>query len=63
MITSVPMLMLGLAIIAALGSVFGYLLEPGRFQRRGQSVNAGYVLSADERCAPKGNGDTPRWAA
>jgi hypothetical protein len=35
MVSSVPVLLLGIAIISTVGSVFGYLLEPGRFEKRG----------------------------
>jgi hypothetical protein len=35
MVSSVPVLLLGIAIISAIGSFFGYLLEPGRFDKRG----------------------------
>jgi hypothetical protein len=35
MVNSVPVLLLGIAIISTVGSVFGYLLEPGRFEKRG----------------------------
>lgn len=35
MINSVPVLLLGIVIISMIGSVFGYLLEPGRFDKRG----------------------------
>ena len=34
MVNSVQMLLLGLVIISAIGSIFGYLLEPGRFEKR-----------------------------
>jgi hypothetical protein len=35
MVNSVPVLLLGIAIISTIGSFFGYLLEPGRFEKRG----------------------------
>jgi hypothetical protein len=35
MVSSVPVLLLGIAIISTVGSFFGYLLEPGRFDKRG----------------------------
>lgn len=35
MVNSVPVLLLGIVIISTIGSVFGYLLEPGRFDKRG----------------------------
>jgi hypothetical protein len=34
MVNSVQMLLLGMVIISAIGSIFGYLLEPGRFEKR-----------------------------
>jgi hypothetical protein len=34
MIHSVPVLLLGIVIVSAIGTVFGYLLEPGRFEKR-----------------------------
>ena len=33
MFNLVPFLMLGIVIMAAIGSVLGYLLEPGRFEK------------------------------
>ena len=35
MLNSVPVLLLGIVIISTIGSVFGYLLEPGRFDKQG----------------------------
>jgi hypothetical protein len=57
------MLMLGLAIIAMLGSVLGYLLEPGRFQLRGQTEITRQELGADEPYAAKDDDRAPRRAA
>ena len=34
MVSSVQMLLIGIVIISAIGSIFGYLLEPGRFEKR-----------------------------
>ncbi len=34
MVNSVQMLLLGIVIISAIGSIFGYMLEPGRFAKR-----------------------------
>ena len=34
MIHSVPVLLLGIVIVSAIGTMFGYLLEPGRFEKR-----------------------------
>lgn len=31
---SVEVILLGIVIISAIGSIFGYLLEPGRFAKR-----------------------------
>lgn len=37
MVSSVTMLLLGIVIISTIGSIFGYLLEPGRFEKRGEA--------------------------
>ena len=34
MFSSVTVLLLGIVIISTIGSIFGYLLEPGRFEKR-----------------------------
>jgi hypothetical protein len=34
MVSSVQVLLLGIVIISAIGSIFGYLLEPGRSEKR-----------------------------
>ena len=34
MVNSVPVLLLGIVVISMIGSIFGYLLEPGRFEKR-----------------------------
>jgi hypothetical protein len=34
MLNSVPVLLLGIVIISTIGSIIGYLLEPGRFEKR-----------------------------
>ena len=34
MVNSVQMLLLGIVIISAIGSIFGYMLEPGRYAKR-----------------------------
>lgn len=34
MVNSVQGLLLGIVIISTIGSIFGYLLEPGRFEKR-----------------------------
>ncbi len=65
MITSVPVLLLGLVAIAAVGSLFGYLLEPGRVERRGvllQLVADSCLKLSGHRCASEDD-DWPRWAA
>lgn len=65
MITSVPILLLGLAVIAAVGSLLGYLLEPGRVGRRGvllQLVAGSCLKLSGHRCATEDD-DWPRWAA
>jgi hypothetical protein len=35
---SVQAILLGIVIISAIGSIFGYLLEPGRFAKRGAAA-------------------------
>jgi hypothetical protein len=65
MLTSVPMLLLGLAAIAAVGSLFGYLLEPGPVEGRGalaQLVADSCLKLSGHRCASEDD-DWPRWAA
>jgi hypothetical protein len=34
MANTVQVLLLGIVIISTIGSIFGYLLEPGRFEKR-----------------------------
>jgi hypothetical protein len=34
MVSSVQVLLLGIVIISVIGSIFGYLLEPGRSEKR-----------------------------
>jgi len=43
MVNSVQVLLLGIVIISAIGSIFGYLLEPGRFEKRDVTELAGNV--------------------
>jgi hypothetical protein len=38
MVNSVPVLLLGIVIISMIGSMVGYLLEPGRFDKRGTEL-------------------------
>ncbi len=52
MVNSVEGLLLGIVIISAIGSIFGYLLEPGRFDKReaaelAVSVSAGPQTQSD----------------
>lgn len=61
MINSVPVLMLGLVIIAALGSLVGYLIEPRRLEHR-EAAEAAVGLSGAES-QPQDRDHTPRWAA
>jgi len=53
------MLLLGMVIISAIGSIFGYLLEPGRFEKRDAAELAVDVSGAE---AQTGN-RSPRLAA
>jgi hypothetical protein len=55
------MLLLGIVIISTLGSLFGYLLEPGRFEQRGAAEYANGLSGAEPR--PQGSDHAPRWAA
>jgi hypothetical protein len=61
MISTVSMLLLGMVIISTLGSLFGYLLEPGRFEQRGAAEYANGLSGAEPR--PQGSDHAPRWAA
>jgi hypothetical protein len=58
MVSSVQVLLLGIVIISAIGSIFGYLLEPGRFEKR--DVELAVNLSGAE--TQTGN-HSPRLAA
>jgi hypothetical protein len=51
------MLLLGIVIISTLGSLLGYLLEPGRFEKR----DAVGLSGAEHR--PQGSDHSPRRAA
>ncbi len=59
MVNSVQMLLLGIVIISAIGSIFGYMLEPGRFEKR-DAAELGVDVSGAE--AQTGN-RSPRLAA
>jgi hypothetical protein len=61
MISTISMLLLGIVIISTLGSLFGYLLEPGRFDNRGATEYANGLSGAEPR--PQGSDHSPRWAA
>lgn len=61
MINSVPMLLLGIVIISTLGSLLGYLLEPGRFEKRTAAEYADGRSGTKPR--PQGGDHSPRWAA
>jgi hypothetical protein len=61
MINSIPVLLLGIVIISTLGSLIGYLLEPGRFDKRGAAEFANGLSGAEPR--PQGSDHSPRWAA
>jgi hypothetical protein len=58
MVNSVEMLLLGIVIMSAIGSIFGYLLEPGRFEKRDAELAAN--LSGTETQAEN---RSPRLAA
>jgi hypothetical protein len=47
MVNSVPVLLLGIAVISTVGSLFGYLLEPGRFEKRGAAKLAESLSGAE----------------
>jgi hypothetical protein len=49
MVSSVTMLLLGIVIISTIGSIFGYLLEPGRFEKRGGVELAGHTSGQEAR--------------
>jgi len=54
-------LLLGIAVISTVGSIFGYLLEPGRFEKRGATELAVSLSSAEAQTL---TGDhSPRLAA
>ncbi len=56
MVNSVPVLLLGIVIISMIGSVFGYLLEPGRFEKRGAAelaVNVGAEPQTESDRSPR----------
>jgi hypothetical protein len=61
MINSVPMLLLGIVIISTLGSLLGYLLEPGRFEKPAVAEYADGMSGTEPR--PQGSDHSPRWAA
>jgi hypothetical protein len=53
------MLLLGIVIISAIGSIFGYMLEPGRFEKRDAAELAVDVSGAEARTGNR----SPRLAA
>ena len=57
MINSIPVLLLGIVILATIGSVLGYLLEPGRFVKREASAVGPNPTGATTEAQP------PRMAA
>jgi hypothetical protein len=52
MANTVQVLLLGIVIISTIGSIFGYLLEPGRFEKRDA------VETAINPSGVEGQGDT-----
>jgi len=61
MVSSVPVLLLGIAIISTVGSFFGYLLEPGRFEKRGAADLA--VSASGAETQTQTSDHSPRLAA
>jgi hypothetical protein len=61
MISTVTMLLLGIVIISTVGSLLGYVLEPGRFEKRDAAQFADGLSGAEPR--PQGSDRSPRWAA
>lgn len=59
MVNSVQLLLLGIVIISTIGSIFGYLLEPGRFEKRDAAELAVNLSGAETQTADH----SPRWAA
>ena len=59
MVNSVQVLLLGIVIISAIGSIFGYLLEPGRFEKRDTAELAAELSGAQTQTADH----SPRLAA
>jgi hypothetical protein len=57
---SVQAILLGIVIISAIGSIFGYLLEPGRFaKRKADGLPAADMSGAQTQAADR----SPRLAA
>jgi len=59
MFSSVTVLLLGIVIISTIGSIFGYLLEPGRFEKRGADELAVNLPGAETQTGDR----SPRLAA
>jgi len=59
MVNSVQMLLLGIVIISTIGSIFGYLLEPGRFEKRDAAELAVNLSRAETQTGDR----SPRLAA
>jgi hypothetical protein len=59
MLNSVEGLLFGIVIMSAIGSIFGYLLEPGRFAKRDAAELAANVSGAE----PQTENRSPRLAA
>jgi hypothetical protein len=54
MINSIPVLLLGIVIISIIGSVLGYMLEPGRYVKRDASeIGATRTAAATEAQPPR----------
>jgi hypothetical protein len=56
---SVQVILLGIVIISAIGSFFGYLLEPGRFEKRDTAEFGAELPGAQKQSADR----SPRLAA
>jgi hypothetical protein len=59
MVNSVPVLLLGVVIISTIGSIFGYLLEPGRYGKQGMGEAAIGLSGAESQPRDR----SPRLAA
>src|SRR6185437_10463607 len=63
MVSSVPVLLLGMVIISTIGSYLGYLLEPGRFEQRDAAELAVNRSGAEAQTGAQTGDRSPRLAA